>query len=98
MDRWKCFLRGLWWSGRRLGEGLAQSWDTTEPFCIWDRAEFPTFRIVGEAQKNRKCQFLPLAPDLRAFTRYPLGQTSKTAGIAKTDAAFETGDDAEVLR
>lgn len=63
-DRWKYFLRGLWWSGLRLGEGLQLSWDTDQPFCIWiEPGKLPRFRIYSEAQKNRKSQFLPMAPE-----------------------------------
>lgn len=61
---WLRFLRGLWWSGLRLGESLAVSWDQDEPFAVDLSGQFPFFRIYSEAQKSRRDQLHPMAPEL----------------------------------
>lgn len=61
--QWKRFLRGLWLSGLRLSEALKLSWDDSEAFCVSTDGRAPQFRILAEAQKRRKSEFVPMADD-----------------------------------
>lgn len=62
-EQWKRFLRGLYFSGLRLSEGLQLSWDDSEPFCVSTAGSVPQFRIYAEGQKRRKSQYVAMAPD-----------------------------------
>ena len=67
---WLFFLRGLWWSGLRIGEALGLSWDTwAEGISVDLSGEYGMFRIPGEAQKNGKEQLLPMAPEFEEMLR-----------------------------
>ena len=60
---WERYLIGLWFSGLRLRESLALSWDDDAPFRIDLTGDFPRLKILGEAQKNGKDQTLPITPE-----------------------------------
>jgi len=64
---WQRYLRGLWWSGLRLGESLAVSWDQDAEFCIDLSGQKPRYRIYSEAQKGRRDELLPIAPEFAAM-------------------------------
>lgn len=61
-EEWKHLLRGLWWSGLRLGEALKLTWDGDEL-----RVEFvdgePMLWISAEHQKSNKDELLVIAPE-----------------------------------
>ncbi|MBD3672899.1 MAG: site-specific integrase [Planctomycetaceae bacterium] len=61
--RWTRFLRGLWWSGLRLGEAIALSWDNDEEIMVDLSGGRPMFRIRAEAEKAKKDRYLPMAPE-----------------------------------
>jgi integrase len=61
--KWQQLLRGLWWGGLRLSEALALSWDEEAPISVCMRGKYPTLRIQAEAQKSRRDQLLPIAPE-----------------------------------
>lgn len=60
---WQWLLRGLWWSGLRLGEALALHWTDDRKLCVDLTGERPMFRIRAEGQKSRKDCLLPMAPE-----------------------------------
>lgn len=60
---WEFLLRGLWWSGLRLGEALALSWTDDREIMADLSGEFPMFIIQARAQKSHKAQVLPMAPE-----------------------------------
>jgi len=70
---WQQYIQGLWWSGLRLSESLALSWDQDEPFCVDLSGRRPMFRIYSEAQKSRRDQLHPMAPEFAEFlvANYP---------------------------
>ncbi len=63
VESWKFLLKGLWWSGLRLGEALKLSWDNPKDLMIDLTAKRPFLRIQGTAEKGKKDRILPLAPE-----------------------------------
>jgi integrase len=69
-DSWKYLLRGLWYSGLRLAEALALSWEEAEPVCIVDiDGKRPAFRIGAASQKGGRETVTPCVPDFLALLR-----------------------------
>ena len=65
---WKYLLRGLWWSGLRLGEALRLTWDNQPGrLCVDLTGRRPMLRIPGEFQKSGWDQFCPIAPEFAEF-------------------------------
>ncbi|MEX2122193.1 MAG: site-specific integrase, partial [Pirellulales bacterium] len=64
---WQHLLRGLWWSGLRLGESLELSWDDAGKLCIDLDGKRPMLRIPAELEKGNKDRVLPLAPEFAEF-------------------------------
>lgn len=61
---WRTLLRGLWWSGLRLGEALALRWDHAPGgVSVALSGRRSVLRFDGAAQKNGKLQVVPLAPE-----------------------------------
>ncbi len=90
---WEHFLDGLWLSGLRLSEALRLSWDASEPFSVDMSGEYPRLRIFAEAQKSRRSELVPVAPD---FGQWLLEQPIQRGrvfnvnrGIAKTGKTFK---------
>jgi integrase len=68
VESWKHFLRGLWWSGLRLGESLVLRWDAEPGAIVVDfTGRRPMLRIPGEAEKGGKDRLLPMAPEFAGF-------------------------------
>ncbi|QDT55586.1 site-specific tyrosine recombinase XerC [Caulifigura coniformis] len=63
---WEFTLRGLWWSGLRLGEALALTWDGRE-LSIDLAGKRPMLRISAGSEKGHKDRILPLAPEAAEF-------------------------------
>jgi len=63
LESWKFLLKGLWWSGLRLGEALKLSWDNPKDLMVDLSGKRPFLRIQGEAEKGKKDRILPLAPE-----------------------------------
>jgi integrase len=64
---WQFFIRGLWWSGLRLGESLNLYWDRRDRICVETSGEHPVFWIPARCQKSGKDEFLPMAPEFAAL-------------------------------
>ena len=62
-DCWRFLLRGLWWSGLRVGEALKLSWTDERELVIDLSGKRPMFRIRAEAEKGRKDRILPMTPE-----------------------------------
>lgn len=60
---WQRFLRGLWWSGLRIGEALNLSWDADAGLCVDLSGRRPLLKIPGECQKSGKDELYPIAPE-----------------------------------
>lgn len=60
---WRRFLRGLYWSGFRITEGLSLSWVEGSPLAVDMSGKYPVVHIAGSAQKSRKTETVPLAPE-----------------------------------
>ncbi len=67
--RHKRFLRGLWWSGLRLGEAIDLSWDEPGHILADLSGQYPMFVIPGDKQKNGEDQLLPMAPEFADLLR-----------------------------
>lgn len=63
VHRWQWFLRGLWFSGLRLGEALDLSWDESGHIEADLSGEYAMFHIPAARQKSGKDQLLPIAPE-----------------------------------
>lgn len=63
VESWKFLLKGLWWSGLRLGEALKLSWDNPKDLMVDLTGKRPFLRIQGTAEKGKKDRILPLAPE-----------------------------------
>lgn len=62
-ESWNFLLKGLWWSGLRLGEALKLSWDNPKDLMVDLSGKRPFLRIQGESEKGKKDRTLPLAPE-----------------------------------
>lgn len=63
VTRWKWNLRGLWFSGLRLGEAIDLSWDEPGHITIDLSGRFPMLVIPGDKQKSGEDELLPIAPE-----------------------------------
>ena len=63
-DSWRLLLRGLWWSGLRLGEALALRWDQ-QLNGVWLvlNGQKSVLAFDADSQKSGKVQLVPLAPE-----------------------------------
>ena len=61
--RWKWFLRGLWFSGLRIGEALELYWDRSDKLTVELSGKFPMLMIPAELEKGNKDRMMPLAPE-----------------------------------
>jgi integrase len=67
---WKYLLRGLWFSGLRLSEALALSWDESEPVCIAGiDSDGPVMRIAAGSQKGGRDTVTPCVEDFATLLR-----------------------------
>jgi len=64
---WKPVLLGLWWSGLRLGEAVALSWENDAPISVSMGGKYPALRIMSEGQKSGREEMLPLVPEFCDF-------------------------------
>ena len=64
---WQYYLRGLWWSGLRLGESLVLTWDRQDRLCVDMTSKRPMLWIPGELEKGNKDRLLPMAPEFAEF-------------------------------
>jgi integrase len=63
-DSWVWLLRGLWWSGLRLGEACRLSWtDTGTGLWVDLEGRRPMLRIDAWADKGKRERILPMAPE-----------------------------------
>ncbi|MBT6494940.1 MAG: site-specific integrase [Planctomycetaceae bacterium] len=67
VESWQHLLRGLWWSGLRLGEALILHWTDDRNLVIDLSGRRPMIRIRAHAQKSRKEERLPIAPEFAEF-------------------------------
>ena len=61
LDEWRFLLRGLWWSGLRLGEALKLHWTDESNICV--DLENELLHIQAHAQKGRRYSQTPMAPE-----------------------------------
>jgi integrase len=67
---WLFLLRGLWWSGLRLGEALSLSWDEWhDGLTVVMTEEFVLLRIPAEHEKGGKNRLLAIAPQFAEMLR-----------------------------
>jgi integrase len=66
-ESWRCFLKGLWWSGLRLGEAIKLHWTDDRLICVDFTNRRPFFRIKAKADKGNKERLLPMAPEFAEF-------------------------------
>lgn len=66
-ELWQRLLRGLWLSGLRIGEACRLSWDWSAAFGVELLPAGGVFRIAGKAQKSKKTETAPMAPDFAAM-------------------------------
>jgi integrase len=90
-ESWRFLLRGLWWSGLRLGEALALRWDGSDGIVVDLSGKYPMLRIPGEHQKSGKDQLYPVAPEFAEFLsavpeRDRRGRVFKLAGVVNPKA------------
>jgi|GEM_PF-487483 integrase len=67
VESWRRLLRGLWWSGLRLGEALQLYWDRPDRLCVDLSGRRPMLRILGEFEKGNRDRLLPIAPEFAEF-------------------------------
>jgi integrase len=61
---WQQFLEGLWWSGLRISEALALSWDATSDVYVVDvPGSHPVVRFRTAGQKARREEVWPCPPE-----------------------------------
>ncbi|MDC0274317.1 site-specific integrase [Planctomycetaceae bacterium] len=63
-ESWQHLMRGLWWSGLRLGEAMRLAWeDRGTGFTVDLSLRRPVIHIAAGADKNGQERLLPLAPE-----------------------------------
>ena len=62
-ESWQHLLRGLWWSGLRLGEALVLDWTDDRRLCVDLSGKCPMFRVRAAAEKGYKDRTFPMAPE-----------------------------------
>ena len=67
VESWRYLLRGLWWSGLRLGEALELYWDRPDGLCVDLSGRRPMLHIVAESEKGNRNRQLPMAPEFAQF-------------------------------
>ncbi len=67
VESWRHLLRGLWWSGLRLGEALNLYWDRADKLCVDLSGRRPMLRIIAEMEKGGRDRLLPIAPEFAEF-------------------------------
>ncbi|MBX3436536.1 MAG: site-specific integrase [Planctomycetaceae bacterium] len=60
---WKHLLRGLWWSGLRIGEACKLTWDHGGGLSVDLSGDHPMLRIDADHEKGNRDRFLPIAPE-----------------------------------
>jgi integrase len=60
-DEWVLLLKGLWWSGLRLGEALSLHWTDESNICV--DLDNELLHIQAHAQKGRRYNQTPMAPE-----------------------------------
>ncbi|MCO6454083.1 MAG: site-specific integrase [Pirellulaceae bacterium] len=63
LPSWEFLLRGLWWSGLRLGESLHLHWTDETLLHVDFSSRHPLLRIPAELEKGHKDRLLPIAPE-----------------------------------
>jgi integrase len=93
---WNHYLRGLWWSGLRLGESLLLRWDADEPsaLVVDFTGRHPMLRIPAESEKGGQDRILPMAPEFAAFleetpVRERVGRVFRPAGRRFADPRWQ---------
>jgi integrase len=66
-ESWRYLLRGLWWSGLRLGEALDLYWDRQDKLCVDLSGRRPMLRILAELEKGGRDRLLAMAPEFADF-------------------------------
>jgi integrase len=95
VEAWKFLLRGLWWSGLRLGEALNLSWDGDSGLVVNVSGDDVMLLIPGDSQKSGKEQLLTMAPEFaeQLLGINPADRTGlvfKLPGNPAQDAVSET--------
>jgi integrase len=68
VDAWKHLLRGLWWSGLRIGESLTLTWDQWADGLIVDTSgKYVMLRIPASGEKGGRNRLYPVAPEFAEF-------------------------------
>jgi integrase len=66
--KWKRLLDGLWWSGLRLGEAIALSWEpAADVAVVLIGGERPVVRFRAAGQKGRRDELWPCPPEFGAM-------------------------------
>ena len=81
-QRYDWFLRGLWWSGLRLGEAVDLSWDESRHIQVDVSGQYPMFVIPGDKQKSGDDELLPIAPEF-AEMLLAVPSTARTGRVFK---------------
>lgn len=83
VDAWRWFLKGLWWSGLRLGEALTLSWDCSSPDIRVDMERFthPMLIIPGDREKGGKDRIYPVAPEFAELLWEKWRELKKPSGL-----------------
>ncbi|KKN36154.1 hypothetical protein LCGC14_0776370 [marine sediment metagenome] len=73
---WRLLLRGLAFSGLRLGQALELNWDAEAPIRVCRiKSPQPLLYIAQETHKGRREQWIPMIPPLvKLLRKIPLGQ------------------------
>ena len=64
---WRSFLKGLWWSGLRLGESLSLHWDRDGRIRPILNGQESMLLIPAELEKGNRDRLLPMAPEFTEF-------------------------------
>lgn len=96
VEAWRRLLRGLWWSGLRLGEAINLDWSDRTQLCVDMSGKRPMLRILAEHEKGNQDRLLPIAPEFAEFLEeIPEGERTGRVFklLRKTGEPAEMGED-----
>ncbi len=65
--QWERLLRGLWWSGLRIGEAINLTWDRDDRLRVILAGDDSLLHIPAACQKSNDSQVCPVAPEFVEF-------------------------------
>lgn len=99
-EAWRFYLRGLWWSGLRVGESLQLFWDRSDRLRVELDGQRSKLHIAADWEKGHKDRICPIAPEfVRLLEQVPERSRKGYAfGIADPGQRTQRGNENRVKK